>query len=398
LRAGRNGGFLPRGRAGQGLSIARLLLAGAAALALAVGIGRFAYTPVLPAMQAATGFSTATAGWIAGWNYLGYLLGALAAARLATHPLRNAILLASIGASIVTTGAMGLTTNVTLWCALRFASGLASAGVLVMSSAVVFEALARAARPHLMGVHFSGVGIGIALSGLVVALGVGFLDWRGLWLALAGVSVALALLTLPIASRHGRARPPAAESSAPQERFSSALLIASYFLEGLGYVVTGTFLVAIAKQMPAIGGAAESLWIVVGLAGAPSTLLWSRIAARWGASAALIAAHLVQAAGIALPVLSGSLWVALVAAVFFGGTFMGITAVIVAFGGRVSRRPARMIGLLTAAFGLGQMIGPVIAGWLAERQGGFDGSLLLASGAVVLGALLLGLGRATSRA
>jgi predicted MFS family arabinose efflux permease len=249
-----------------------------------------------------------------------------------------------------------------------------------------------------MGVHFSGVGIGIALSGIVVALGVGVLDWRGLWFALAGVSAALALLTLPLAIRRG-AKGAATQAAVPvRERFSAPLLVASYFLEGLGYVVTGTFLVAIAKQMPGIGGAAESLWIAVGLAGAPSTLLWSRLAQRWGAPAALIAAHLVQAAGIVLPVFSNSLWVALVAAVFFGGTFMGITAVIVSYAGRIAVNPGRMIGLLTAAFGLGQMIGPVIAGWLAERQGGFDGSLLLAAGAVVLGAGLIALGRATSRA
>jgi predicted MFS family arabinose efflux permease len=377
---------------------ARILLAGAAALALAMGIGRFAYTPVLPAMQEATGFGAATAGWIAGWNYLGYLLGALAASMIAARESRNALLLACVAASILTTGAMGFTADVVLWCALRFASGLASAGVLVISSAIVMEALARASHPHLMGVHFSGVGIGIALSGIVVALGVGVLDWRGLWFALAGVSVALALATLPLAQRH-RAKGASLQSAAPaKERFSGPLLVASYFLEGLGYVVTGTFLVAIARQMPGIGGAAESLWIAVGLAGAPSTLLWSRAAARWGAPAALVAAHLVQAAGIVLPVFFDSLWVALVAAVFFGGTFMGITAVILAFGGRISPRPARMIGLLTAAFGLGQMIGPVIAGWLAERQGGFDGSLLLAAGAVALGAALIAIGRATSRA
>jgi len=154
--------------------------------------------------------------------------------------------------------------------------------------------------------------------------------------------------------------------------------------------------VAIAKQMPALGGAAELLWIAVGLAGVPSSVLWIRAAQRWGAPAALIAAHLVQAAGIVLPVFFDSLWVALLAAVCFGGTLMGITAVAVSFGGRISAQPARMIGLLTAAFGLGQMIGPVIGGWLAERQGGFDGSLVLAAGAVVLGALLLAAGRATS--
>jgi MFS family permease len=374
----------------------RLLFAGAAALALAVGIGRFAYTPVLPAMQDGAGFGAATAGWIAGWNYLGYLLGALAAARLASSPVRIPAFMASVIASLLSTAAMGFTENVALWCALRLASGVASAGVLVISSAIVLEALARAARPHWMGVHFSGVGAGIALSGIVVALGVDVLDWRQLWFALAGVSIALALCTLPLARSQPVAR--GAALATPSERFPPGLLIASYFLEGLGYVVTGTFLVAIAKQMPDLGGAAESLWIAVGLAGVPSTLLWSRIAQRWGAPRALAVAHLVQAAGIALPLLSGSLGVALLAAVFFGGTFMGITAVVVGFGGRISTRPARMIGLLTAAFGLGQMIGPVIAGWLAERQGGFDGALALAAGAVVLGALLLELGRATSRA
>jgi MFS family permease len=375
-----------------------VIVAGAAALALGVGIGRFAYTPVLPAMQQAAGFGAATAGWIAGWNYLGYLLGAFAASFVAARALRAEVVMASIVASIVTTAAMGFTTSVALWCALRFVAGLASAGALVLSSAIVFDALGRVSRPHLMGAHFSGVGVGIALSGLVVALGAGLTDWRGMWFALAGAGAALALCTLPLAARAPQPGAQAARSAALAERFPGALLVASYFLEGLGYVVTGTFLVAVARQMPAIGGSAELLWIVVGLAGAPSSLLWIRAAQRWGAPAALIAAHLVQAAGIVLPVFFDALWIALVAAVCFGGTLMGITAVAVSFGGRISAQPARMIGLLTAAFGLGQMIGPVIAGWLAERQGGFDGALLLAAGAVVLGAVLLAAGRATSRA
>jgi len=351
-------------------------------------------------MQAATGFGAATAGWIAGWNYLGYLLGALAASLVAGRGVRVEFLVGSIVASIVTTAAMGFTTGIALWCTLRFVAGLASAGVLVLSSAIVLEALSRESRPHLMGAHFSGVGIGIALSGVIVAFGAGMTDWRGLWFTLAGVSAALAFLTLPLplARRRSQAEAVASRTVPPAGRFPESLLIASYFLEGLGYVITGTFLVAIAKQMPALGGAAELLWIAVGLAGAPSSLLWIRAAQRWGAPAALIAAHLVQAAGIVLPVFFGSLWVALLAAVCFGGTLMGITAVAVSFGGRISAQPARMIGLLTAAFGLGQMIGPVIGGWLAERQGGFDGSLLLAAGAVVLGALLLAAGRATSRA
>jgi len=99
LRTGRHRGELPRGHAREGLSTGRVLLAGAAALALGVGIGRFAYTPVLPAMQEAAGFGAATAGWIAGWNYLGYLLGALAASLVAARGMRVEVLIASIAAS-----------------------------------------------------------------------------------------------------------------------------------------------------------------------------------------------------------------------------------------------------------------------------------------------------------
>ena len=347
-------------------------------------------------MQEAAGFGAATAGWIAGWNYFGYLAGALAASFVAARAMRAEIVMASIVASIVTTAAMGLTTDIALWCALRFVAGLASAGVLVLSAAIVMDALNRAARPQLLGAHFSGVGVGIALSGLIVALGAGLTDWRGLWFALAGAAAGLAVLTLPLARRVPHADAPsqgAGATAAPSLRFPAWLLVAAYFLEGLGYVVTGTFLVAVAKQMPSLGGSAELLWIAVGLAGAPSSLLWVHAARRWGAPEALIAAHFVQAVGIVLPVLSGALWVALVAAVCFGGTLMGITAIAVNLGGRISAQPARMIGLLTAAFGLGQVIGPVLGGWLAERQGGFDGTLLAAAGTVALGGALVAAGR-----
>jgi MFS family permease len=351
-------------------------------------------------MQEAAGFGAATAGWIAGWNYFGYLVGALAASFVAARALRAELVMGSIAASIVTTAAMGFTTDVVLWCALRFVAGLASAGVLVLSAAIVMDALLRAGRPQFMGAHFSGVGVGIALSGLVVALGASLTDWRGLWFALAGVAAALAVLTLPLARRvpHAATAPAGAAVAAHALRFPASLLVAAYFLEGLGYVVTGTFLVSVAKQMPGLGGSAELLWVAVGLAGAPSSLLWVHAARRWGAPEALIAAHFVQAAGILLPVLSDALWVALVAAVCFGGTLLGITAIAVNLGGRISAQPARMIGLLTAAFGLGQMIGPVLGGWLAERQGGFDGTLLAAAGTVALGGLLLAVGRTTSRA
>lgn len=362
-------------------------------LAVAIGIGRFVYTPLLPAMQADAGFGAASAGWIAGWNYLGYLVGALGASLLAGRASRRAALLGCLAISLTTTAAMAATTSIPIWCALRLVSGIASAGALVISSSIVLEALTRAGRPELMGVNFAGVGAGIAISGLVVAVGLDALGWRGLWIALAGLSVAALAILGPALWRVDGISALPASSPAPIERFPGWILVASYFLEGLGYVVTGTFLVAIAKAMPGLGAAAQWLWIVVGIAAVPSSMLWSRAAKRIGAPGALVAAHLVQAAGIALPLLSGSLWVALISAACFGGTFVGITSVILAYGGRVAPgHPGRIIGLLTAAFGLGQMAGPVIAGWLAERQGSFDSALAFAALVVALGAALIAAG------
>ena len=129
---------------------------------------------------------------------------------------------------------------------------------------------------------------------------------------------------------------------------------------------------------------------MVGLAVAPSCLFWSWAAQRWGEIRAMIAAHLLQAIGIALPLLSTALVPSLIAATLFGGTFVGITLLVVAYARKVApQATALAIGLMTAAFGLGQIIGPLIAGFLAERSGSFDSSLMLSSAAVVVGAGLL---------
>jgi MFS family permease len=157
--------------------------------------------------------------------------------------------------------------------------------------------------------------------------------------------------------------------------------------------VTGTFLVAIVKTMPALAEVAPWFWVAVGVAGAPSAILWSRIGARIGLLTALVIAHLVQAVGIAAPAFSDAPAVVLVAAMLFGGTVIGITALVVAYAGRIGGANAgRMIGVLTASFSVGQIIGPIVAGMLAEAGGGFDLALMLAAATVLVGAVVLAAG------
>ncbi|HYD30997.1 MAG TPA: YbfB/YjiJ family MFS transporter [Azospirillaceae bacterium] len=356
---------------------------------LAMGIGRFAYTPILPLMQADTGLGDAAAGTLAAVNYLGYLLGAIGCGHI--HGSRMAWLRASLAASLISTAGMALTTDVIAWGTLRLISGLASAGLFILATAIVLEDTHGAARRA--GWHYAGVGLGIALSGVVVMNLPPNLSWRGAWLVLGAIAAALALLAW--AGVRPAAHPPttvAPTTIAPPASRPDALMrmAAAYFLEGAGYIVSATFLVAILKRDPATAAIAPWSWVLVGLAAAPSSLLWTAISRRTGLFTALVAVYVLQAIGIALPALGGGGAAALAGAVLLGGTF--IAAVSLTFGlagqlapGRTQQSTAR----LTALYGVGQIAGPLVAGVVAERTGSFAWPLVGAGLLVAMAAALV---------
>lgn len=381
-------------------SLPRVLAGGICALVVGMGIGRFAYTPLLPALQQAAGLGAHAAGILASINYVGYLIGSLAAAVLPQHWPRVTLFRGALLVSIGATALMVLAPDPRLWAASRLIAGIASAAVLILSSEIVVRALQRHGRPALVGVHFAGVGLGIALTGIVTALLGDRLGWAGGWIVLTALSLVLAPFSWRWLASFEPSRPAAATAAVPAASSWIPLvaIALAYFCEGAGYVVTGTFLVAIVKTMPALADVAPWFWVAVGLAGAPSAILWSRIGARIGLLAALVVAHLVQAVGIAAPVVSDAPAVVLVSALLFGGTVIGITALVVAYASRAAgARAGRMIGVLTASFSVGQIVGPIVAGKLAE-EGGFDLPLVLAAATVVVGAILLGAGAVAARA
>jgi predicted MFS family arabinose efflux permease len=376
----------------------RAAIGGLCALAIAMGIGRFAYTPLLPWMQADGLFDAEGAGFIASANLVGYLVGALALARFADRWSPVALLRGGLLLSIATGAGMALTDSFAAWAVLRFLSGLASAGVLIAATGLVLAAAAAAARPGLAGWHFSGVGLGIILSGLVGALLVPDWGWRSGWLVLAALSLPLSLASwrwLDLGAVVGRPQRAAAPAT---QRFPVLFLVVAYFCEGAGYIITGTFLVALVKALPDLAGAGEYFWIAVGLAAAPSTMLWSAIGRRLGLLPALVLAHLLQAIGIALPVVSAGAPAVLASALLLGATFMGITALTLSLGSAIAgASQARIIGSLTAGFSVGQALGPALGGALAARTGSFDLSLVVAAVIVVAGAGSLLLGRLWER-
>lgn len=372
----------------------RLVAAGACALVSAMAVGRFAYTPLLPYLQRDVDLSIAAAGYVASANFLGYLAGALLAMRV-DGERRSAWYVSALALSVATTLAMAFATSPWTMAAIRALAGVASAFVLIQGSAIALDALARLGRAGLFTLMYSGVGIGIATSALLVeGLGRSGADGRTLWLAfalLAAVTAlpALALRDAPSAGPRTAPAPPPPAVDASADR-SLRWLIAAYGSLGFGYVITMTFLVVIVRGRADWRPYEMLVWTCVGLAGAPSNWLWGLAARRFGAWRTMTAAFVLEAAGVLAAVSASHLLVVVVGGALVGGTFLGITALGLATGRQLARGDSgRAMARMTAAFGLGQILGPAAGGWIAERTGSFAGPSLLAAATLAAAALMV---------
>lgn len=369
-------------------------LAGLAALAVAMGIGRFAFTPVLPMMLQDAGLSLGQGGLLASANYLGYLLGALSAMVIRVRP-ESAIRTGLIAVGIVTL-AMGLPLNFVAWLLLRLLAGIASAWMLISVSAWCLEALAIYQRPFLNSVVFAGVGTGIAVAGLLCLLlagiGAGSADaWILLGIVSLGVCTLVWRFFRPHAHVAATGAPPARRSF--QWNSESIRLVACYGVFGFGYIIPATFLPVMAKNAlqgsPLFGWS----WPVFGLAAALSALAVAALVRRMGNRRLWRLCHFIMAAGIVLPVISAHLLAIFVAALCVGGTFMIITLAALQEARRVAGSNATgLIAAMTSAFAAGQIIGPltVTSGAAAAGgNGGFAPGLIVAALLLVASALAL---------
>ncbi|GAA1228570.1 YbfB/YjiJ family MFS transporter [Prauserella halophila] len=350
----------------------QVVVQGAFALAAAMGIGRFVFTPILPLMQAQAGMSAQTGNALATANYLGYLTGAVAAIvlpRLARSipALRTCLVLLT-----ATLAGMAVTTDTVAWLGMRAVAGVASALIFVIASNATLQRL-RSHAQHLTGWVYCGVGAGIAVSGLCVLAVDAAGGWQLTWWVAATLTTALAAVAWRLPAPQAAVVPPNSHTGRGRLRF--AVLLAGYTLEGAGYIIAGTFLVA-ALSRTGPGWLGNGAWVLVGLAAAPSCVLWAAAAQRVSRPSLLTGALLLQAVGMALPALFGGIAVALVSAVLFGGTFMGITTLALATGSHLG--VPRATALLTAGYSLGQVLGPLGVAPLLAR--GYGPALLVAAG------------------
>lgn len=360
---------------------------------VAMGIGRFAYTPILPLMQNDLSFSNAIAGYLATSNYAGYLVGAVLAGIFSFKNKKTLFLRLSLIISVMTTLMMGFSHSFVFMLIIRFLSGVVSAFIFVLASSIVLDKLARENKANWSGIFYSGVGLGIFLSGIATpSLNQAF-HWEGAWIGLAIISGILTLFIWIFL----KDSPQISAKQTSQNRVQKLppakwlpWLIAAYGLEGFGYIITGTFIVAIADQTLPLTTDPTSIWVVVGLTAAPSCMLWALLSKKLGYVKSLIVALFSQAVGIVLPVIWMSYASLIMSAILFGATFMGIATLTTTLAKLIQpENSSRTIGLLTAVYAVGQMIGPIFAGTLATNTNNFNIALIGAASTVMLGGLIL---------
>jgi predicted MFS family arabinose efflux permease len=381
--------------AGRQATLGRILTY-AAGLALgpavAIGFARFAYALLLPGMRTDLGWTFAQAGAMNTANALGYLLGALAATATARRFGARRLFVYGIA---LTAGALLLSavaTSFPLLLLLRVVAGVAGAITFIVGAGLAAHLGSRAARRTalVLALYFAGGGLGILISALAVSplLAVSPHGWRLGWAALGGLSIVALVAVLPVLGRVDEipAVPPAGARLAAVR----SLLWTSwaYTCFGAGYIAYMTFIIALLRGEGIDPGSAGLFWAVLGLAAMGSPALWGPVLERLRGGRGLALVLLVVAGGAALPITNPSTGVALLSALLFGGSFLNVVTAVTATARRALPPQAWTGGIaaLTVVFALGQCVGPVLSGVLADRSGGVGLGLALSAGLLLLGA------------
>ncbi|MBW9107178.1 YbfB/YjiJ family MFS transporter [Paraburkholderia phenoliruptrix] len=378
-----------------------LMLAAALSLgsAIALGFARFAYALLLPSMKQDLGWTFAEAGAMNTANALGYLLGALAFPHLARRWRPDTLCVAGCAATALLTAASGLVADTNLLLLLRVMTGMASAAIFI--SGGVLAARLASARPRdaglVLGLYYGGTGWGIVASSVLVPFTI--LDrahgWQFAWFALAAACALFTVAAVGAAHRIGRLHataPPGAQGMAASDaarwpRF--AWVLAGYGLFGVGYIGYMTFIVALLRNAGMSAAVVTGFYLLLGVATVFSARLWSGLLDRMRGGQALAALNALLAIATLLPALFTQAWIAFASGALFGATFLSAVASTTAFvrHNLPASHWAKGISAFTIVFAFGQIVGPMVIGWVSDGAGLARGliysALLLAGGALL---------------
>ena len=374
----------------------KVLAASVIAVVVMVGIARFSYTPMIPEMMDALGLSQSVVGLLATVNYAGYLTGALLITRISDLDLKVKLYQLGLIVAVVSTVLMGYTTDVWLWFLLRFVSGLSTSAGMLLGAGLLMSWLIKNNEKSELGVFFSGIGLGIVLTAVLAELIKESFSWDQQWVIYGLVGLALIVPVwrwTPDYRACALPRTGGAEGSAERSRFIVILQLA-YFCAGVGYVVTATFLVAIAESMPELSGRGWLIWLIAGLAATPACWLWDVFSRRWGQWTALYLAYMLNSVSILMLILNTSMASVMLSAVIYGASFIGIVSMMLAMVGRVfPENPSRPMSRLTFSYGVAQMLAPAVVGYLADVEGNYTNGLWLTLLVMALGVVMVHLAR-----
>lgn len=370
-----------------------VFVAGVCALVLTLGIARFAYTPMLPIMATKAGLSPLAGGWLASANYAGYMAGTILASSIGDLGKKYSLYRFGLVTAVASTAAMGLTEDVVTWAVLRFIAGLSSIAGMLLASGLILNWLIRTGKKPELGLHFTGIGLGVVVSGLAVQVTADAMTWDEQWLFL-GLMGALLLIPawrwLPRPSNSTQIVEILEAAHRSPSRLWLVWAALSYFCAGFGFAIGATFIVAILETLPILSGHGGWVWVGVGFAAIPSGFIWDRLAKRWGATRALQLAYLLHAFAFAFPVMSANAAGNLLGAVLFGGTFAGIVSLTLSVVGRqFPANPGKAMARMTLSYGTAQIIAPAAAGYVAATTGSYMNALVVTVLVVFTGLLLL---------
>jgi len=374
----------------RGLLIAFLLSFGPA---VSNSFARFAYALLLPAMRSDLHWNYAQSGSINTFNAAGYLVGALLTRALVGRVGNRALFCAGMLLTSVALLATGMVRELDQLIAARIAAGIGGAAVFICGGALSGNVLPD--RPQLatttIAVYFAGGGIGLMLTGIAVPLMLdagGDAAWPLAWRAMGWAALAMTLASVLAALRI--AEPGAAPGDARWRALPLAAQFASYAMFALGYIGYMTFVIAWIREHGAGTGTVIAVWFVLGLATLLAPLVWRWPAERWPGGRPLAAVMAVLAAGSALPLVSAHPAVMLVSAALFGLAMFSAPSSVSSFIKRALPKPAwgASMASFTVVFAAGQIVGPMVTGWLADRYGSLMPGLAGSAALLAIGAAL----------
>jgi len=369
-----------------------ILLAGIISLFVAIGVARFSYTSLLPAMLDDEAISLAFSGVMASVNYVGYLLGALFAIFIKSMSIKVKCFRLGLLLCVITTLIIGITDNDYWWLASRIVAGFSSAMVMVIGSAIIMMKLNLENKTKAMGIYFSGIGVALVASDMIGRYVLSISSWQTSWLVLALSAALVVFYPWHVLSFAKTVKQSVIKQSFNPVLFSGfvLILITAYFTAGVGFVVQGTFLPTIIKSLPGLEVYAGLTWILVGLAGIPSSVIWMHLAHKYGDINIIIIAMSIQIVGILIPAITTNIYLNLLSGIFYGGTFVGLVALFIHLGGKLAQHnPIVLMGALTAAYGVGQVGAPLYAVTLTNWSGNYNYALYVTALIVFSGVLML---------